>query len=105
MFLKKHITHGAIDAIAAFSMVALPVAVAGAEEIAPTPEPNYTGWVIQDGEHYWFDSGTMARSKEIYDPNSDAWYWLDSDGTMAHDKDVYLSSGNKWVRYDRSCRT
>ena len=34
----------------------------------------------------------LARSKEIYDPESNAWYWIDSDGTMAHDKDVYLRS-------------
>lgn len=59
-------------------------------------------WVIENGQKCWQDSdGSLARSKEIYDPESNAWYWIDSDGTMAHDKDVYLrSSGGKWVRYD-----
>lgn len=59
-------------------------------------------WVTKNGQKYWQDSdGSLARSKEIYDPESNAWYWIDSDGTMAHDKDVYLrSNGGKWVRYD-----
>lgn len=53
-----------------------------------------------DGELYWYDDGVMAASKEVYDPDSNAWYWFDADGTMARDKDVYLASGSKWVRYD-----
>lgn len=59
-------------------------------------------WVTKNGQKYWRDSdGSLARSKEIYDPESNAWYWIDPDGTMAHDKDVYLrSNGGKWVRYD-----
>lgn len=59
-------------------------------------------WVTKNGQKYWWDSdGSLARSKEIYDPESNVWYWIDSDGTMAHDKDVYLrSNGGKWVRYD-----
>lgn len=59
-------------------------------------------WVTKNGQKYWRDpDGSLARSKEIYDPESNAWYWIDSDGTMAHDKDVYLrSNGGKWVRYD-----
>ena len=59
-------------------------------------------WVTKNGQKYWRDSdGSLARSKEIYDPESNVWYWIDSDGTMAHDKDVYLrSNGGKWVRYD-----
>lgn len=59
-------------------------------------------WVTKNGQKYWRDSdGSLARSKEIYDPESNAWYRIDSDGTMAHDKDVYLrSNGGKWVRYD-----
>lgn len=59
-------------------------------------------WVTKNGQKYWRDSdGSLARSKEIYDPESNACYWIDSDGTMAHDKDVYLrSNGGKWVRYD-----
>mgnify|MGYP000001869652 FL=1 len=100
MISKSKLIHGTIAATMALSMTILPIAPASAEETVSAPESDYTGWVTQDGEYYWFDSGIMARSKEIYDPGSDAWYWLDPDGTMAHDKDVYLSSGNKWVRYD-----
>ena len=68
-----------------------PASATPADSVIP-PYENYTGWVYQEGSQYWFDSGIMARSKEIYDPSSNAWYWLDADGTMAHDKDVYQSS-------------
>lgn len=93
MISKSKLIHGTIAATMALSMTILPIAPASAEETVSAPESDYTGWITQDGEYYWFDSGIMARSKEIYDPGSDAWYWLDADGTMAHDKDVYLSSG------------
>ncbi len=75
------------------------------------------GWEIVDGNHYWYENGVKqgceGRGKEIYDPGSDAWYWLDAvdNGKMAVSKDVYQESlaGNwadradgtgKWVRYD-----
>jgi len=58
---------------------------------------------------YWYEGGRRqgleGRGKEIYDPASDAWYWLDSvdQGKMAVSKDVYQeSSGGKWVRYDEN---
>lgn len=57
-------------------------------------------WVEKNGQKYWYENGAMVRSKEIYDPESGAWYWLDADGTMARNKDVYMKSGKKWVRYD-----
>ena len=53
--------------------------------------------------------GLTGRGKEIYDPASNAWYWLDSnaDGKMAVSKDVYQpytiqgqDEIGKWVRYD-----
>ena len=57
--------------------------------------------------HYWYENGQRqgleGRGKEIYDPESDGWYWLDSDanGAKAVSKDVYQESdGGKWVRYD-----
>ena len=66
-------------------------------------------WVEIDGVKYWYEGGKRqgleGRGKEIYDPASDAWYWLDSvdQGKMATSKDVYQeSSGGKWVRYDEN---
>ncbi|MCI7523130.1 CAP domain-containing protein [Roseburia hominis] len=66
-------------------------------------------WVEIDGVKYWYEGGKRqgleGRGKEIYDPASDAWYWLDSidNGKMATSKDVYQeSSGGKWVRYDEN---
>ena len=64
-------------------------------------------WVNINGDKFWYEGGkrqgTTGRGKEIYDPASDAWYWLDSvnNGAMAVSKDVYQdSNGGKWVRYD-----
>lgn len=63
------------------------------------------GWHYDNGKKYWYDNGVMARDKEVYDPDSDAWYWFDADGTMAADKDVFIPTNSertqgKWVRYD-----
>lgn len=74
-------------------------------------------WTTIDGGEYWFEGGikqgTEGRGKEIYDPGTDAWYWLDSvdGGKKAVSKDVYQESyageyadredgTGKWVRYD-----
>lgn len=65
-----------------------------------TYEPGLQGWVTKGSAKYWYDEGIMAVSKEIYDPGSDAWYWLDKDGSKAVNKDVYIPAGDKWVRYD-----
>ncbi len=65
-------------------------------------------------KRYWFESwkrqgynpyDSSYRGKEIYDPASDAAYWLDNiqNGAMAASKDVYQeSNGGKWVRYDEN---
>lgn len=69
------------------------------------------GWNREGGKDYWYEqsirqgysSNAAYRGKEIYDPGSDAWYWLDNiqGGAKATGKDVYQdSSGGKWVRYD-----
>ena len=67
----------------------------------------YTGWRSENGRDYWYENGvkqgTTGRGKEIYDPDSNAWYWLDAKqgGAKAVNKDVYQeSNGGKWVRYD-----
>lgn len=77
------------------------------------------GWVEENGKKYWYEKGvkqgTTGRGKEIYDPNSDAWYWLDAvqGGAMTVNKDVYQESDagqwadrpdgtGKWVRYDEN---
>lgn len=77
------------------------------------------GWVEENGKKYWYEKGvkqgTEGRGKEIYDPDSDAWYWLDAvqGGAMTVNKDVYQESAagqwadkpdgtGKWVRYDEN---
>lgn len=86
---------------------------------------------IIDGKKYWYENGKRQgmygdekniwdtifgneRGREIYDPESDAWYWLDAcfDGAVAINKEVWmpyiyqedLKTGanpeGKWVRYD-----
>ena len=79
------------------------------EDAATYDAPPENGWYQEypGGPWYWYENGvrqgTTGRGKEIYDPKSDAWYWLDSvnNGAMAVSKDVYQdSNGGKWVRYD-----
>lgn len=69
----------------------------------------YTGMAKDNnGKTYWFDEGVAAVSKQVYNPDDDAWYWFEADGTMAYDKDVYVPESNenrkegKWVRYDEN---
>lgn len=68
-------------------------------------------WYEENGAKYWYEKGVRqgmeGRGKEIYDPSSDAWYWLDAvdNGKMAVSKDVFQESdGGKWVRYDENGR-
>ena len=86
-----------------------PTATPTATPVKPTATPasTYTGWKTVNGKDYWYENGvkqgTTGRGKEIYDPDSDAWYWLDAKqgGAKAVNKDVYQeSNGGKWVRYD-----
>lgn len=81
------------------------------------------GWHKINGANYWYENGERQgyrtnedgsidlsyRGKEIYDPSSDAWYWLDNvqQGALTRSKDVYMESQaddagtiGKWVRYD-----
>ncbi len=85
-------------------------------------------WKKMNDAKYWYENGVRQgyepnnvtyRGKEIYDPASDAWYWLDNvdKGKMATGKDVYQESlagdwgdyidengkkCGKWVRYDEN---
>ena len=86
-----------------------PTATPTATPVKPTATPasTYTGWKTVNGKDYWYENGvkqgTTGRGKEIYDPDSGAWYWLDANqgGAKAVSKDVYQeSNGGKWVRYD-----
>ncbi|MBR2812971.1 MAG: carboxylesterase family protein, partial [Solobacterium sp.] len=95
-------------------------------------ETAYNGWKTEDGKDYWYENGVKQgtrdddqdvkdadgnpRGREIYDPASDAWYWLDAefDGAKAVDKEVWMpyvingeepgSTNGKWVRYDAEGR-
>ena len=65
------------------------------------------GFCEFEGKYYWFENGIRQgtyddkqgvmgdgtiRGREIYDPESDGWYWLDSiyDGAKAIDKEVWM---------------
>ena len=78
-------------------------------------------WYSIDNAPYWYENGVRqgmeGRGKEIYDPASDGWYWLDAvdGGKKAVSKDVYQESyagayadredgTGKWVRYDENGR-
>ena len=90
--------------------------------VSAAPE---NGWHEENGTKFWYENGVRQgydagneayRGKEIYDPESDAWYWLDNvqGGAMTVSKDVYQESEagqwgdrlgqdgkryGKWVRY------
>lgn len=65
------------------------------------------GWYYAEGRAFWYENGTRQgtfddangvigdgtiRGREIYDPDSDGWYWLDSiyDGAKAVGKEVWM---------------
>ena len=68
------------------------------------------GFCSYDGKKYWFENGIrqgvygdpknirdlnhgqIERGREIYDPKSDGWYWLDAiyDGAAAYGKEVWM---------------
>ena len=99
---------------------------------------NYTGFMLGNGmpyfmigiddSYYWYEDGIrqgtydddkgvmgdgLIRGREIYDPKSDAWFWLDAvyEGAVARNKEVWIpyifqdeelgSTEGKWVRYDK----
>ena len=85
------------------------VMLCGAPALSANAETPQNGWYEENGCKYWYENGVRqgpeGRGKEIYDPDSDAWYWLDAvdGGKMAAGKDVYQeSNGGKWVRYDKN---
>ncbi len=72
----------------------------------PTKD-DYQGWYIKSSISYWYEHGIRqgtyddpkgvigdgtVRGREIYDPVSDGWYWLDSiyDGAKAVGKEVWM---------------
>ncbi len=91
------------------------------ENVGGSDSVPQNGWLEKDGEKFWYENGerqgTEGRGKEIYDPSTNAWYWLDAvdGGKIAVNKDVYQESlagpwgdvagsdgqrYGKWVRYD-----
>jgi hypothetical protein len=82
--------------------------------LGETPEQ---GWNNVEGIDVWYEGhirqgysvDSSYRGKEIWDPDTDGWYWLDNvdGGKKAVSKDVYQESQaddagtiGKWVRYD-----
>ena len=103
------------------------------DAIAIVVEKNYAactvfGFCEYEGRMYWYEEGkrqgvygdaknitdtlfNIERGREIYDPETDAWYWLDAvnDGAAAVEKEVWIpyifqgedpATEGKWVRYD-----
>ncbi|MBR2812520.1 MAG: carboxylesterase family protein, partial [Solobacterium sp.] len=98
-----------------------PITGAGADGEFLTSGNNYSG------VNYWYEKGErqgtvndpqgvvgdgLVRGREIYDPLTDAWYWLDANdkGAPAMNKQVWMpyvfqgeepgSTDGKWVRYN-----
>lgn len=61
------------------------------------------GWVEEsNGTTYWYEDGVRSnkRNCEIYDPDTDAWYWIAKDGTKTRNTVLWISDSRKWVYYD-----
>ena len=59
-----------------------------------------SGWLAANGKQYWYENGRIASNKEVFDPGSNAWYWVDADGAMVRGMRYIPSNGGKWVYYD-----
>ncbi len=96
-----------ITATVAGKTASCEVTVNAVPNAAPLPDANYMGWNVVDGKSYWYEhgikQGTYAdangvmgdgsiRGREIYDPGTDGWYWLDAayDGAKAANKEVWM---------------
>ena len=114
MYNLKHFLNNSRKA-AVIGTAAAAVALAAFTAKAEAAETPLNGW---DESGHWYENGILqgleGRGKEIYDPGTDAWYWLDSvqGGAVAKSKDVYQESWagsygdnggyGKWVRYDEN---
>ena len=67
---------------AAVGIAAAFVLCMGAPSMSVKADTPLNGWYEENGAKYWYENGvrqgTEGRGKEIYDPGSDAWYWLDA---------------------------
>ena len=94
----------------ATAMVLHPLAVnAEMNHVDSGSVPDF-GFMEVEGKKYWYENSTrqgvygdpknvrdvefgeIERGREIYDPDTDAWYWLDAvyDGAAAYGKEVWL---------------
>ncbi len=90
-----------------YKEVALTVAVLMTSGTLVAAKDSHLEWISRDGRMYWLENGEIQgvtgdpkniideiygieRGREIYDPESDAWYWLDAcyDGAKAVSKEV-----------------
>ncbi len=77
-------------------------------------ENGYRQGIAGDPKNLWDNIYHIERGREIYDPTSDRWYWLDANnnGAKALNKEVWIpyvyqkdietgaNPQGKWVRYD-----
>ena len=103
-----------------------------AAPLAASANELHLEWLQQNGKSYWVEYGVIqgtaddpkgvkdtqynktVRGREIYDPASDGWYWLDAkyNGAKAVAKEVWMpyvfqdekpgSTDGKWVMYDNN---
>ena len=93
------------------------------DKVKPCSLNSDVAWEYKRGKQYWYETkdgeyyrqGTYGdkknimgdgseRGREIYDPCSDGWYWLDSiyDGAKAVDKEVWIpyifQEEDQWIK-------
>lgn len=103
--MKKNILKHILCSLGAVMCTGL---MAGLPQVNSIAAEDHLVWKVEEeGKSYWYENGVRQgtyddkagvmgdgsiRGREIYDPESDAWYWLDScyNGAKAVNKEVWI---------------
>ncbi len=97
---------GDVDYTVDFFSLAATEATVPDSDFDPTKD-NYQGWYVENGKNFWYENGVRqgdekdaknfsydgsVRGREIYDPVTNGWYWLDViyGGAKASNKEVFM---------------
>lgn len=70
--------------------------------VAENENKDLQGWVEGiTGEKHWYDSGVEAKNKQIWDPQTDAWYQLDGNGNIVKGE-YWERKTDAWYHFDET---
>ena len=62
----------------------------------------FTGWKADGDGYVWYEDGAKSTKgdREVFDPKTNGWYWLDPDSRMLRNRvQLNPSNGGKWCYY------